>query len=360
MVTIIFTENSAANNKNWSKIFNSLRSSHSLQILSLAAGSTSAIEGATVVPASSSGTGRRIETAVNMASASMLLFIDSRVEMSESDAASLIQQAAGMERTLAYAPISIGEDLIDLPNLEADGIVSSITGSAAWPSAVVAAPKSFMDKMSLSAATSMTEALASAMTLAACENEAISRIDLNLGMPISPESYSVCQMTNSEISRVLQLAINSSRLEELFPNNPWESHTEEAAAAVYHELAAKFLKLNDVASAEECLSHSDKFDDSPRSLALKGIIALIRGETLGAVANMVSSLQQYEARKQNSSTSYFIKFAPKNLEIINSNLNKGLEALNRRDNDSALSFFTEAVFEFDPFFRNAGIEALAQ
>lgn len=359
MVTIIFAENSAAN-KNWARIFNSLRGSQSLQILSLAAGSASSIEGAHVVPASANGTGRRIETAVNMANSSMLLFIDSRVEMSEADGANIIHQVSGMERTIAYAPLAIGQDSIDLPDLEADRLISSITTTAAWPTAVVAVPKAFMAKMDFSAMTSIPEALASAMTLAACENEAISRMDIELGMPISPESYSACQLTNAEISRALQIAVNNARVEDLFPNNPWSSHSEEAAAAVYHELAAKFLKLSDIASAEECLAHSDKFDEGPRSLALRGIIALIRGETLGAVANMVSSLQQYELRKQNSSDSRYITFSPNNLEVINSNLNKGLEALNRRDNDSALSFFTEAVFEFDPFFRNLGIEGLAQ
>ena len=80
-----------------------------------------------------------------------------------------------------------------------------------------------------------------------------------------------------------------------------------------------------------------------------------RGEVLGAVANMVSSLQQYEQRKKDNSKHYS-RFAPNNLETINQNLNAGLEALNKRNNEEALTFFTKAVFQFDPFYQDTGID----
>jgi hypothetical protein len=103
------------------------------------------------------------------------------------------------------------------------------------------------------------------------------------------------------------------------------------------------------------LKLSDQLEDSPRSLALKGIIAFDRGETLGAVANLVSSLQQYELRKK-SDGSHYLSFAPNNLERINSNLNAGLQALNKRNNEAALEHFAEAVNDFDTFYTEHGVK----
>lgn len=63
---------------------------------------------------------------------------------------------------------------------------------------------------------------------------------------------------------------------------------------------------------------------------------------------MVSSLQQYETRKNDDNKSHYLSFKPNDLEVVNSKLHAGLEALNLRDNESALSYFAEAVFDFDP------------
>ena len=104
----------------------------------------------------------------------------------------------------------------------------------------------------------------------------------------------------------------------------------------------------------EHLQFGDRLEDSPRSLALKGLIALKQGEVLAAVANMVSSLQEYEKRKVESGNHY-LTFKPRNLEDINTSLQNGLSALNKRENDRAAEFFTDAVFQFDQFYEDCGL-----
>ena len=138
-------------------------------------------------------------------------------------------------------------------------------------------------------------------------------------------------------------------IEELFPNHAWETFQAESLAACYHVLAAYFIKLGDLESAEDCLQQSEPLEASPRTLALRALISQRHGETLGAVANMVSSLQQYEQRK-NPTTAHYVSFQPKDIEVVNVNLKDGLEALNRKDNAEAFNKFSEAVFNFDGFF----------
>ena len=144
-------------------------------------------------------------------------------------------------------------------------------------------------------------------------------------------------------------------VEDLFPSHPWDNHEDESAAAAYHELAALFVRFGDLDAAGDCLKISDQFEDSPRSLALKAMIAQLRGETLGAVANMVASLQSYEMRKHDNNKHY-VRFTPGNVEKISDNLQAGLTALNREDNEKALRCFAQAVFHFDPFFKETGLE----
>lgn len=157
-------------------------------------------------------------------------------------------------------------------------------------------------------------------------------------------------LTEDARSRVLKRLINSVNIEELFPAHAWNSHQKESAAACYHALAALFIRLNDFQSAMECLEVSDQLEDSPRSLALKGIIAISQGEALTAVANMVSSLQQYEQRKR-SSEAHYLSFAPRDLDEVNHRLNMGLKALNQRDNNTAAAHFAEAIYNFDSFYK---------
>jgi hypothetical protein len=167
----------------------------------------------------------------------------------------------------------------------------------------------------------------------------------------------LCELDTSALARTLSTAIDAMNIEELFPNHAWQDHSQESAAAVYHSLAALFLRFGDIESANQCLAHSERLEESPRLFALKGLIQHTQGETLGAVANMVSSLQCYETRKVPDGKHY-ISFKPKNLEIIASRLVDGLNALNRQDNDKALTHFSEAIFNFDSFYSEHGVQSL--
>ncbi|GEM_PF-5238367 len=164
-------------------------------------------------------------------------------------------------------------------------------------------------------------------------------------------------LSNESKSKIIKRAVELIPIEELCPNHPWSTHGEESLAAAYHTISANLIKLDDYEGALEALSVSDRFEDSPRSLALRGVIAKQRGETLAAVANMVSSLQQYEKRKADTE-SHYLTFAPKSFEDINSELKEGLDALNRKENEAALTHFAKAVFQFDGFYKNQGIDKI--
>jgi len=200
--------------------------------------------------------------------------------------------------------------------------------------------------------TGSTEVISKLMIHAVGEAETVARTSMNV-------ATSSANVTLDEKARAscLKTLIRSCNIEEIFPHHDWKTHEKESAAASYHTLAALFIRLLDSESALECLRLSDQLEDSPRSLALKGLIALDKGEILGAVANMVSSLQQYEIRKKENEVHYS-RFQPSNLEVINDNLNAGLAALNKRDNERALNHFAEAVFNFDPFFNESGVARL--
>lgn len=163
------------------------------------------------------------------------------------------------------------------------------------------------------------------------------------------------EVGKEERAILLNTAISSILIEELAPQHAWKEFESESLAATYHEIGAQFIKLEDFETALEILALSDRFEDSPRSLALRGLISKMKGETLDAVANMVSSLQQYEKRKAQEEPHYLI-FRPQSFDIVNEVLKDGLDALNQRDNENALSHFAKAVFEFDGFYQQHGID----
>ena len=169
----------------------------------------------------------------------------------------------------------------------------------------------------------------------------------------------IALIRDQERAEILKYALQDNNIEDLFPRHAWNDHHQESAAASYHSLAALFVRLGDTDSANECLRHSDNLEDSPRSLALKGIMAHEKGEVLGAVANLVSSLQQYETRKRNNGQHY-LTFLPKDIENINSKLQAGLEALNKRENIVAFSYFAEAIFKFDDFYSTFGVDKIRE
>lgn len=163
------------------------------------------------------------------------------------------------------------------------------------------------------------------------------------------ETSSSSSLSNEATSRLLSTLIAGCNIEDIFPTQDWQNHQNESASASYHSLGALFVRLNDMQSALQCLNIGDRFQESPRSLALRGLIAGTNGEMLGAVANMVSSLQQYENTKKTD------KSLSTDFEVINEKLIKGLDALNRRDNEEAFEHFSEAVFNFDPFYSKMSI-----
>jgi tetratricopeptide (TPR) repeat protein len=193
------------------------------------------------------------------------------------------------------------------------------------------------------------------MVQATIEGEEVERLNSQVEVSSFDISSADCILSNARMASLLRLAVNNCNIEDLFPEHAWNEHQEESAAAAYHSLAALFIRFGDTESALECLKLSDQLEDSPRSLALKGIIAFDRGETLGAVANLVSSLQQYELRKKRDGNHY-LSFTPSNLERINSNLNAGLQALNKRNNEVALEHFAQAVNDFDTFYSEYGVK----
>lgn len=213
--------------------------------------------------------------------------------------------------------------------------------------AAIAIPKAQWNEMQIVADDSVARTAALALSAAFLNNMEI--------QSVHPESsYSITSGSRAEMLRAI---IESQNIEDIFPDHAWDSHQEESLAACYHTLAAIFIRLGDFSTAEECLSQSETFEDSPRALALKGIISKLHGETLGAVASMVSSLQQYEQRKKEDKVHY-LTFKPTDIEKINYRLKEGLEALNKRDNEGALSKFTEAVFDFDSFYSDMGLDKI--
>lgn len=167
-------------------------------------------------------------------------------------------------------------------------------------------------------------------------------------------SSSSRKISDKARAQILQIAIDSFNIEELFSELSWKTHSTESAALVYHSLTAIFIRFGDLAAANQCLALSENLEDSPRYFALKGFIAEKSGEALGAVAHMVSSLQCYENRKKNDG-SHLLEFQPMNVEVINTELVQGLDALHKRDNHGAYGHFLQAVANFDSFYKQFGV-----
>jgi len=286
--------------------------------------------------------------AIGLASGETILLLDARCSWSGSSAQELLSQCAE-DNSLTVFPVNNGFESISLWANSLHGFLNTITTGANMPVACLASKKSLLENIELqeceNSAEVMSHLLAGSL---AQDNQAVSA-SLTISAP-----QDSCSLSDSARARVLKALINTANVEELYPAHDWTNHSSESAAAAYHILAALFIRLGDKESAEECLRLSDQLEDSPRSLALKGIIARDRGEILGAVANMVSSLQQYELRKRDNS-GHYSQFQPNSLEVINEKLNAGLQALNKRDNEKALNLFTEAVFSFDPFYGQLGV-----
>ena len=341
MLTVIINQNSASE----SALNKTLAAASSLgakETLLIGSQNQTAPEGVSIVASKESDSGAQLLTAVSRASGSQIIIIDASAGLNEADLQSLL--AASKDNDLVVAGDSLEINSESISSITSDLLIDASISNDAWPVSAYSSSKKHFEALLSSSPSSAKTVLTSAMVQAISEGLKIE--GLNFG-----SSYS---LDESEKSQLLEFIVNNSNIEDLFPNHAWKEHGEESAAACYHTLAALFLKLNRIDAALECLAFSDRLEDSPRSLALKALIAANKGETLGAVANMVSSLQEYEKRKVESKTHY-LNFIPTDLDTINQNLNAGLEALNKRDNETALEHFSKAVFNFDSFFTDTGV-----
>lgn len=240
---------------------------------------------------------------------------------------------------------------LDLSELTLENLVGTLSGASINIPQILSVPASLI--------TSLPEEQITFPSLAACLSiEALSageEIRIVEARALLPESMHD-EVSKNEISTLVRFAISQCNIEDMFPNHAWDEHEQESLSSCYHTLAGILIRLGDFETALECLSISEQFEDSPRSLALRALVACNQGRTLEAVANLVSSLQQYEERKRNNGAHY-LTFTPKDYEQINCDLKDGLEALNRRDNERAFQCFSKAVFNFDNFYREIGIEA---
>jgi hypothetical protein len=286
--------------------------------------------------------------AIGMSRGDTTLFIDARTSLTK-DLLDSFLSSIDSSNGLTWSPVDTGSDSIDLEESSPEGLLRMLTNDSVAPTAMMAVRSNLLPKSEMPSGESATEMLTKLMIEIISAEENTSRA---AGSVTAPRE--ACLLTDSSRASCLKTLVNSANVEDLFPQHDWNTHEKESAAASYHTVAALFIRLGDSESAMDCLRVSDQLEDSPRSLALKGLIAIDRGEILGAVANMVSSLQQYELRKKENEIHYS-RFQPQNLEVINENLNAGLQALNKRDNHRALNHFAEAVFNFDSFYGELGV-----
>ena len=300
--------------------------------------------------------GRCLAAALEHIASETVVILDAGLAPQREDLSRIISEIRESGRSgLTYLPLSAGENIIDIADLALDNLAYEVCAASSVPALCWAVPRNLLTSARVLEAENGPELflLATVAVLAAAESITC----LPEPALITARQAERLRPAPQACARALRMVVDSCNIEELFPNHAWLEHEQESAAAAYHTLAALFLRLEDRESALECLELGDRLEDSPRSLALKGLIAFERGEDLAAVANMVSSLQQYERRKKDAG--HYISFKPMDIEQINCKLNLGLKALNSRDNSGAAAHFAAAVFNFDPFFRDFGIDRLA-
>jgi hypothetical protein len=289
------------------------------------------------------------------AASKRIIVMSSAVGFQPADLARLVAELDTREiREHTVVVTSTEQGRTEVPSMSSEHVFNSISKSDMWPMVFVATSRFALAMISGDDAQSTPEMIAQALIRSVADGDTI-RLSTMIETRISTSDLQkLGKMSDDARSRMLKATIDAFNIEELFPNHNWVSFSQESAAASYHSIAALFLRFGDSESAAECLDCSERLEESPRYFALQGLIHKQKGETLGAVASFVSSLQCYEARKVNDGKHY-ITFKPSNLEVVNSRLVDGLNALNKRDNDSALSHFSEAVFNFDPFYAEHGV-----
>lgn len=296
---------------------------------------------------------------INTASSKRVIIISSTLSFGTGDLSRMaaeLETRSMLEHTV-YEP-SIGSSTLELPEMSADSIVEALKHNSVWPLVCVATTRYALSATNPSGCTSVTEYLAQTLIRSLSDGDAITVSATATPLMSPADAARLTELSNAQICRCLQAAADSLNIEELFPQHNWMSFSKESAAAAYHSLAALFLRFGDQNAASQCLECSQRLEDSPRYFALKGLMQRANGETLGAVANLVSSLQMYEERKA-SSAQHYITFTSGDLEAVQTRLTQGLNALSDKDNERAIEHFSQAVFNFDPFFAQHGVERIA-
>jgi|GEM_PF-912435 len=299
-----------------------------------------------------------IHTAAEKSTEARLFFINGQVSCTGSQLNQLIMELNRSDaHTFFYLPLKGGKGLMDFPPAKAEELVPYLREAPLIPFLGIAMDKTFLKEQSKLDCLSARELVTQLFFLAVSSGRKVNRSSLEISLKLFNIVEDSLRLTDDECARCLKLAAESFNIEDLFPGHNWNKFQNESMAACWHTLGALFLRHGDLESAEDCLKESDKLEDSPRSLALKALISLKRNEVLGAAGNMITSLQQYEARKR-SSAEHYLSFNPKDLDKINTNLKTGLEALNRKDNQAAVQHFADAIFQFDSFYHENGIDRI--
>lgn len=270
---------------------------------------------------------------------------------------SALQQLSKLGSGIGIVPTYQVDDEIELPGMTEAGfmpgdLISHLQPNIMIPCVAMSTSRSLFESGRFSCIT-MAGLAIELMLEAYSRGESIEMID---GEVTVPSDLGVLQAHNRELGRALRHSIEVIPVEELFPSNPWDTRRPESTLSCYQQLAAKFVRFGDLQAAESCLNQADRISESARSLALRAVIAMERGETLGAIAKLITSLQEYEQQKQ-PSASLAIESGSNSpaFDSVNTELKAGLDALNAQDNSSALRHFARAVREFDSFYRDSGL-----
>lgn len=283
------------------------------------------------------------------------IFVDARLSPTNSQLQAAIGAISrGRGCPVNYIPVRRAGKQIEISALKSSNLVSFLSASPEWPLMVVGVDRSMIESIREMQASSSAELLASLMATCSVNDQVVSAAGSAIDIGPSFDESSTLALSGNGLSAVIQNMLKLCAIEEMFPEHPWEHFEAESGAAAYHSLAALFLRCGDLEHATSCLNLSDNLEDSPRSLALRALIDAQKGELLGAVANMVASLQGYENRKENDG-SHYLHFTPSNDEVLSNDLQHGLAALNNADNEQAYRYFSKAVAAFDPLLRSAGL-----
>ena len=301
---------------------------------------------------------KAFERALGKSKQKKLLLLNSECGFADRQLKSALQDADKLDADkVGYVPLKVDKAVIDFSEKKPASLVTFLASNKPLPAMCVASGTEMARKVAGLGADSAIEVSAQLLLLAVASSQGAVR----LGEPvkISPDrvAASPLQLTGPECARCLRAVVEAFNIEDLFPAHPWGKFQEESLAASYHTLAALFLRLADYDSAEEVLVQADQLEDSPRSLALKGIICARKGDWLNSAANLIASLQQYESRMR-SIEEHYVKFGPKDFQKINSVLLFGLDALNHRNNQAAVRHFADAIFLYDAFYRENGVATL--